>query len=542
MLPIEQPFKSFTDLDGKPLTNGYVYFGKPSRNPANASERVAVYWDAAGTQPAAQPLRTLNGYIVREGTPANIYVDEDYSQLVRDSKMRQVAYAQNSADFSLAAFFRGYATKFASIVGAALVGFSQGATGAVPLTLEEVLRENVSVARFGAIGDGVHDDTAAIQAAINSFESGASCAVRFLPGRTYKITRAITTNNRSVVLDGQNAIITISENTEYALKITGTNCEVCNLQINRAGSTTVSAAIYITGLQHVIRNVTSRAQTWSRFMLCQNMKESHITNLRVDNDVTNYTGIVTQFDYCVNNTVSNSMVGFCAQAFYGSGEKSAPSGYYSEGIMFNNVVTVYAGKAINFDHGTFIAISNCLFDFCETNGVFMSNGTDLMVSNTWIASNLTNGFIGIGTLPAVEGVSVQNCTLVRGAAAITGTLGVSLPGPSALVVGNRFRQGMNGGVVTQVTSQVGFNSVTGGGTNIVANNSISTVVGSMSVEKMLTLPSGGSLKVGASEGIYPVALSGSATAGNNGALPLQAAGYYGVIVEGEMGMVPYFKP
>jgi len=542
MLPVEQPFKTYTGLDGKPLENGYVYIGKPNQNPANESQRVTIYWDAAGTIPAEQPLRTVGGYIMRGGTPANVFFDGEYSELVRDSKMRQVAYAQSSENFSLAAVVRGYVTKFASIVGAALIGFSQGAAGAVPLTLEDVLRENVSVARFGAIGDSVHDDTAAIQAAIDSFPNASSCAVRFLPGRTYNIKGTIYTRNRSVLLDGQNAILVISGNVEYGIKITGTNCEVRNLQINRASGAQVTAAVYLTGLQHVIQNVTSRAQTWPTFILSQDLKESHFTQIRVDNDVTGLTGKIFQFDYCVNNTVSNSMVGFCAQAFYGSGLGQPTSNYHNEGILISNVITVYAGKAVNFDNGTFIAITNCCFDFCETIGVFVSNGTDLMVSNTWIASNLTDDFLGIGTLSGVDGVSIQNCTFVRGAKAIAGARGVSLPGPSALVLCNRFRLGMSGGVVTQSTSQVGFNSVTGGGTNIIANNSVSTVVGSMSIEKFLTIPTGGALRVGGNEGIYPIALSGSASAGNNGALPAQTAGYYGVIVEGEMGMIPFFKP
>ena len=55
MLPVESPFKTYTDLDGKPLDNGYVYFGLPNQNPETAP--VTVYWDAAGTIPAAQPLR-----------------------------------------------------------------------------------------------------------------------------------------------------------------------------------------------------------------------------------------------------------------------------------------------------------------------------------------------------------------------------------------------------------------------------------------------------------------------------------------------------
>jgi hypothetical protein len=46
-----------------------------------------AYYDEAMTIVAPQPLRTLNGYISRAGTPAQVYVDGvDFSILVQDSK------------------------------------------------------------------------------------------------------------------------------------------------------------------------------------------------------------------------------------------------------------------------------------------------------------------------------------------------------------------------------------------------------------------------------------------------------------------------
>jgi hypothetical protein len=65
--------------------------------------------------------------------------------------------------------------------GSGLVGFQQAGVGAVARTMQDKAREVVSVKDFGAVGDGVADDTAAIQAADSS---GAPC-VRF-PGGTYK--------------------------------------------------------------------------------------------------------------------------------------------------------------------------------------------------------------------------------------------------------------------------------------------------------------------------------------------------------------------
>ena len=70
--------------------------------------------------------------------------------------------------------------------GAGLVGFLQSGTGAVSRTAQAKMREMVSVKDFGAVGNGVADDTAAIQAAINSGNRSI-----FIPAGTYKITAPI---------------------------------------------------------------------------------------------------------------------------------------------------------------------------------------------------------------------------------------------------------------------------------------------------------------------------------------------------------------
>lgn len=50
----------------------------------------------------------------------------------------------------------------------------------------------VNVKDFGAIGDGVHDDTTEIQAALNAIANGPSGAVLYLPAGVYRITSPLT--------------------------------------------------------------------------------------------------------------------------------------------------------------------------------------------------------------------------------------------------------------------------------------------------------------------------------------------------------------
>ena len=178
-LSIQPTYPIFTDIDGQPLEDGYVWIGTanldPQTNPIN------VYWDAALTLPAAQPIRTLAGYPANSGTPARLYVNSDYSIRVMNKN--------GSAVYSAPAATERYSDVVVSGVNAEDVIYDPPFIGGVQTNVEAKLAQTVSVKDFGAVGDGVTDDTAAIQAAIDAL--GAAGTVYF-PRGTYVISSTVT--------------------------------------------------------------------------------------------------------------------------------------------------------------------------------------------------------------------------------------------------------------------------------------------------------------------------------------------------------------
>jgi len=90
-----------------------------------------------------------------------------------------------------------------STANSSAVDYNQGGTGAVDRTVKAKLQETVSVKDFGAVGDGVTDDTAAIQAALDSGKKRIH-----MPEGTYKVTDRIAVPD-GVSLTGAGKDITI---------------------------------------------------------------------------------------------------------------------------------------------------------------------------------------------------------------------------------------------------------------------------------------------------------------------------------------------
>jgi hypothetical protein len=526
--PVGGAAAQFFDNNGVILSGGKLYtYAAGTTTPA------ATYTSSSGSTAHTNPI-ILDSAGRVPGGETWLTTNTSYKFLLKDANDVLIGTYDNISGIDDSYELLAYEAAVAASSGSSLVGYTQGGTGAVAQTVQSKLRQVVSVADFGASPSASASvNTAAIQAAINSIPETEGGTITF-PRGVYNVNGNIDTNNRQgLIIEGNDAGINLTTSVSYLFTVTDVAVQIRNLSLSK-NTGVVASAFYVSGIRHIFDNVGSGDSKWTYFFHCVGVKESFFTNLNIYLDVATKTGSVFRLDYCVNNTFSDSFIGYCEHGIYESGTSNPSGGNKSEGWLMSNVIIVYPQKAMTLDAGTLFSVTNCCFDFCEIWGIFQSNGNNLKVTNTWIASNTTNGFIGVGTVNTVYGVSVIGNVFVRGASAITGTAGVSLSGPNAIVVGNAFQGGMNGGVVTDTGSQVIGNSVSAPGTNIVANATNATILGTLFVET--------DISVGGSKGVFPQGVSGSATAGTNGATPAQVRGYVTVTFNDGSGLANYKIP
>lgn len=180
-LSVQSPYPIFTDIDGQPLEDGYVWIGTanldPQTNPIN------VYWDKALTLLAPQPIRTLAGYPANSGTPARLYVNgDDYSIRVMNKNGSTLYSAANK-------------TEAIGDIPSNLVTFIQPFSGSVTRTVQSKLRDTVSIFDFLTtveIAD-VQSNTGSVDLTLKIRNAVTQCAGMqlFFPEGTYLVTAQV---------------------------------------------------------------------------------------------------------------------------------------------------------------------------------------------------------------------------------------------------------------------------------------------------------------------------------------------------------------
>jgi hypothetical protein len=252
------PYPIFTDLDGSPLDDGYLYIGAINDDPE--TNPIQVFFDSNLTIPATQPIRTSNGYAYRNGTPALLYAGGEFSITIRNKRNEFVLYSPVGYGFDPAAVsasvvkndFTGDGVTVAFVLSASPstvlatnifingvyqeknsytlsgntitftvapplsssieimtnetgvinsgnandITYTLTASGAVQQTVQTKLEQYVSVADFGAVGDNSTNDAAAIQTAVNALPASGG-TLEFLSGKTYVIETPINFTGKS---------------------------------------------------------------------------------------------------------------------------------------------------------------------------------------------------------------------------------------------------------------------------------------------------------------------------------------------------------
>lgn len=149
--PVTNPFALFSNLAGGLLNGGKVYIGVAGQDPETNPQ--AVFWDEALTIPAAQPLSTMGGYLLRAGTPSAAYTADTYSIRVRDRAGLQVFYQATAPDLVISSFMRTLFLRAADPkAAAALLGAFQTRTDAIAATISPTLG-SITTAGYTAPGD-----------------------------------------------------------------------------------------------------------------------------------------------------------------------------------------------------------------------------------------------------------------------------------------------------------------------------------------------------------------------------------------------------
>lgn len=203
---------------GIPLVGGKVY-----TYAAGTTTPLATYTTAAAGTPNANPV-----ILDSRGEASIFFSAANYKVVLKDS-LDSTIWTQDNLPGDQAATILA---NLAASTGSSLVGHIASGTGAAATTVQAKLRECISVKDFGAVGDGVADDTTAIQAAITAVSSLGGTV--YFPTGTYKITTPLYVPSL-VNLEGENAWGTIISKT--------TNTAGTGSNTARSGTVTDSYAL-----------------------------------------------------------------------------------------------------------------------------------------------------------------------------------------------------------------------------------------------------------------------------------------------------------
>lgn len=313
--------------------------------------------------------------------------------------------------------------------------FTQTGTGAVARTWKSKVGEVISVKDFGAVGDGVTDDTTAIQSALDSI--GTSGGIVVVPAGTYLISDSLQVRKNNTTFDIGNATI----KGPVAGTLTGELIAVCDR----------------TDVSKVISNVTICGGVIQPQNAADNgpavVSAEHVVfdNIRV-NLATGLRGIVVQVDTTFTDAtpIRDVVINNCF--------------VYGGGTNCLNIESAGADNLINN-----VLVSNCVFKDATTL-IRISGGG---VSNR-IYRIALNNIIGVAGAQDTTGMVIAKCSQVS----VDGIMFKGLRGASNYgIQAQALRSATFSNVYVQSITTAGlsaiyFDDLTGNGSGVVLNGFI----------------------------------------------------------------------
>ena len=230
-----------------------------------------------------------------------------------------------------------------------------------PTTVQAKLRETVSVKDFGAVGDGVADDTTAfINAATAAAAQNKSV---YAPGGIYKLTSTVLVNNKPFNLVGDGIGVTYVtytgtttafdiNPTDVTQKVSFKNLTLAAANLSADSGTAISINYPTTaswvGTTVEISNLDIRSNLtgsslpyWDKGIVLDNCWNGVISNVWFSGEANSFTGSTSFIELganCTDFIISNCHGFFCTYAVL--------LGAYSEGVQINNCVFVTVNSGI----------------------------------------------------------------------------------------------------------------------------------------------------------------------------------------------------
>lgn len=287
------------------------------------------------------------------------------------------------------------------------INFLQAGTGAVTRTAQSKLRDVVSVLDFGAVGNGVANDTAAINAALASVNSGGAV---YFPAGVYRVTALLAIPGGVIVYgDGMTATRVRQEGAAYCFAL-GNGAVMRDMRLDGSASATGGININNCGLGQVenvrIEGFNAASATGIRLNESYRVKLSYLYIYDCYNGLS-FTGNVTSFEFDKGNVATSNAAGKAINAPAGVGNNIEA---YFNTIYFESC---YGANPIFFEQSGRVVFRACGFEAMCTNPSFAgsianpaiiraNNPTELFLQNCQFSGFLSQQQTYTGALSFVH--------------------------------------------------------------------------------------------------------------------------------------------